>query len=75
MNGGTGVAAAVTIYGGNPGDWALRAASDLNADGIPDLVFQNSSGQIFGWLMTASGSPAVGVSIWSGAGLSSWTAL
>ena len=57
MNGADGATTNVTIYGADLIDWRLRAVADLNVDGLPDLVFQNSNGQIFGLLMGDAGLP------------------
>ena len=52
---GTGTFAAKTDYttGTNPLSVAI---ADVNGDGIPDLVFQNSAGQIYRWLLDGSGN-------------------
>ena len=44
------------LYGGGLGDWRIVAVADINGDGIPDLVFQNSAGQIYRWLLDGSGN-------------------
>ena len=44
------------LYGGGLGDWRLAARADMNNDGIPDLIFQNSAGQIYKWLLDGSGN-------------------
>jgi len=54
------------LYGGVLGDWRLVGRADINGDGIPDLIFQNSIGQICFWALNGSGSP---VDISTGAGL------
>ena len=49
----------------------MVAMGDLNSDGIPDLVFQNTAGVLVGWLMNGAGMPMTGVTIYAG-GLGSW---
>ena len=44
------------LYGGGLGDWRLAARADMNNDGIPDLIFQNSAGQLYKWLLDGSGN-------------------
>ena len=46
-------------------------AKDFNGDGKPDLVFQNSSGQIAAWYMNGSGSMTSSAMLYS-AGLGDW---
>ncbi len=43
------------LYDGNLGDWKLVACADVNNDGIPDLILQNSAGQIYAWFLDGSG--------------------
>ncbi|MEO6739459.1 MAG: peptidylprolyl isomerase [Chthoniobacteraceae bacterium] len=45
------------LYGGALGDWRLMARADMNNDGFPDLIFQNSAGQIYVWFLDGSGNP------------------
>jgi cyclophilin family peptidyl-prolyl cis-trans isomerase len=59
------------LYGGGLGDWRLAARADVNNDGIPDLIFQNSIGQIYRWLLDGSGNPinfATGTGLKPGSG-------
>ncbi len=44
------------LYGGGLADWRIALCSDVNADGLPDLVFQNNIGQIYTWTLDGSGS-------------------
>jgi cyclophilin family peptidyl-prolyl cis-trans isomerase len=44
------------LYGAGLGGWRLVARADVNNDGIPDLIFQNSTGQIYKWLLDGSGN-------------------
>lgn len=44
------------IYGGSLGDWKMAGMSDLNGDGMQDLVFQNSAGQIYAWFLDGTGN-------------------
>ena len=41
---------------GNTGGWALKAAGDIDGDGISDLLFETASGATAGWFMNADGS-------------------
>ena len=54
------------LYGGGLGDWRVMALGDVNGDGVPDLVFQNTAGQIYVWLLDGTGSA---VNFSTGAGL------
>ena len=54
------------LYGGGLGDWRLVARADLNNDGIPDLIFQNSVGQLYVWFLDGTGN---GVNFSTGSGL------
>ncbi len=38
------------------GDWQLKAAGDVDGDGVSDLLFQTASGNTGGWFMNADGS-------------------
>ncbi|MCX7008820.1 MAG: VCBS repeat-containing protein [Kiritimatiellaeota bacterium] len=40
----------------NTGSWALKAAGDIDGDGVSDLLFQSPSGDTVGWFMNADGS-------------------
>ena len=40
----------------NTGGWVLKAAGDLDGDGVSDLLFQTADGEICGWLMNPDGS-------------------
>ncbi len=54
------------LYGAGLGDWRLVTCTDMNGDGIPDLVFQNSAGQIYAWILDGTVSP---INFSTGAGL------
>ena len=40
----------------NTGGWALKAAGDIDGDGVSDLLFQDGSGNTGGWFMNPDGS-------------------
>ena len=40
----------------NTGGWALKAAGDVDGDGVSDLLFQDTAGNTAGWFMNADGS-------------------
>lgn len=44
------------LYGGGLGDWKVVACADINGDGFPDLVFQNTAGMIYVWFLDGSGN-------------------
>ncbi len=44
------------LYSGGLGDFRLMGRADVNNDGIPDLVFQNTAGQIYVWFLDGSGN-------------------
>jgi hypothetical protein len=54
------------LYSGALGPWRVATVSDMNRDGIPDLVMQYPSGQILAWLLDGT---ATAVNPGTGAGL------
>ncbi len=40
----------------NTGGWALKAAGDIDGDGVADLLFQDASHNTGGWLMNLDGT-------------------
>jgi YD repeat-containing protein len=40
----------------NTGAWVLKAAGDVDGDGVSDLLFENAGGDTGGWFMNADGS-------------------
>ena len=44
------------LYGAGLGDWRVVGFADMNDDGVPDLIFQNTTGQIYAWLLDGSGN-------------------
>ena len=40
----------------NTGGWALKAAGDIDGDGVSDLLFQSAGGDAGRWFMNADGS-------------------
>jgi hypothetical protein len=45
------------LYGGSLPGWQLAAIGDVNGDGIPDLVFQNTAtGQVYAFFLNGSGA-------------------
>jgi len=63
---GTGLKGSGFLWTAGLGDWKIVAISDVNGDGIPDLVFQNAIGQVYAWFLDGSGST---VDFQTGAGL------
>ena len=51
----------------NTGGWALKAAGDIDGDGVTDLLFQDGSHNMAGWLMHADNTKRSG-SFWSNTG-------
>ena len=51
--------------------WRVAALSDMNGDGIADLVFQNNIGQIAAWYLNASGGTTSTGYLYTGA-LGDW---
>jgi hypothetical protein len=41
------------LYNGNPVglEWQIAGVGDMNSDGKPDLIWRNTSGQLYYWLM------------------------
>lgn len=35
-----------------PPHWRVAAAKDINGDGIPDLILENTDGRVFDWIMS-----------------------
>ncbi|MEI6809407.1 MAG: FG-GAP-like repeat-containing protein [bacterium] len=62
-NGGT-----ISTYHAYDGSsaWQVRAARDINGDGIADLIWQLPTGQVAAWLMTADGRVKASLSIFNG---------
>ena len=54
------------LYSSSFGGWRIAACTDVNGDGIPDLVFQNSVGQIYVWTLDGT---ATTINFATGAGL------
>jgi len=54
------------LYSGGLAAWRVVGVSDLNGDGNPDLLFQNSVGQLYAWFLDRTGNP---VNFSTGAGL------
>ncbi|MEQ1850626.1 MAG: peptidylprolyl isomerase [Chthoniobacteraceae bacterium] len=54
------------LYSGALGPWRVATVSDMNRDGIPDLVMQYPAGQILAWLLDGTGTA---VNLSTGAGL------
>ena len=43
------------LYAGGLADWKITALGDINSDGVPDLIFQNTAGQIYVWMLGGTG--------------------
>ena len=54
------------LYTAGLGDWRVVGVGDVNGDGNPDLIFQNTAGQIYAWFLNGSG---VAANFGTGAGL------
>jgi uncharacterized repeat protein (TIGR01451 family) len=45
----------------NPGaDWQIKGVGDLNGDGMDDLIFQHTGGQVAAWMMDGTDTTFVG---------------
>ena len=54
---GSGIKGTGYLYGGSLVGWQLTSISDVNGDGIPDLLFQNTgTGQIYAWFLDGTGA-------------------
>ena len=54
---GSGIKGSDYLYGGTLLGWRLAGTADVNGDGIPDLVFQNTAtGQLYAWMLDGSGA-------------------
>lgn len=51
-------------------DWRVAAVTDLNLDGVADLIWQNTLGQVYTWFMNADNSIAGSFATY--AGVSEW---
>ena len=51
------VAGSHYLYSGGLGDWRIVACADMNTDGKVDLMFQNTVGQLYVWLLDGTGNP------------------
>src|SRR5205085_2007252 len=72
MNGAGSATSAGTIYPGSGlADWKVVSIADMNSDGNPDIVFQNSWGQIVVWYMNGAGAATSAGTIYSGS-LGDW---
>ena len=53
----SGIKSTGYLYGGGLIGWRLANISDVNGDGIPDLLFQNAStGQVIAWFLDGTGA-------------------
>jgi FG-GAP repeat len=46
--------------GGATADWTIRGVGDFNGDGKADILWRNTSGVVYVWLMNGTGSSASG---------------
>jgi cyclophilin family peptidyl-prolyl cis-trans isomerase len=60
VSGTQGVVGSKYLFTGGLGDWRIKGIGDMNGDGIPDLIFQNTAGQIYEWLLDGSGNAVTG---------------
>jgi uncharacterized repeat protein (TIGR03803 family) len=51
----------------NTGGWVLKAAGDVDGDGVSDLLFQDAANNTSGWFMNADGSTRSAIN-WSNTG-------
>jgi hypothetical protein len=67
MNASGQPASATTVYGDNIQGWTVVGRADLNADGIGDVLLQDSNTTfIAAWLMNAGGQPASFIYVYPG---------
>jgi hypothetical protein len=59
---GQGVKSSGYLFTGGLGDWRVMAVTDVSGDGIPDIVFQNTLGQVYSWFLDGSGNAVNGSS-------------
>lgn len=65
-------AAPAWLFTGGLRDWKLRAIQDINGDGFCDLVFQNTSGQLYVWFLDGTGNTvdfSTGTGLKTGSGI------
>ena len=60
---GTSLSGALAVGPANGAGWRVRAASDLNGDGVSDLVWQDGTGMVVAWLMNAGGTIATAATV------------
>jgi hypothetical protein len=56
MNGAGGISSSKILHSGNVGDWKSKCVTDMNGDGNPDILFQNTVGQLAVWYLNGSSS-------------------
>jgi hypothetical protein len=72
MNGFGSATGLLAIGQSSVGDWRICGMSDLDGDGIGDIILQNDAGQITGWLMDGEGTVRSSVSIHQDDDLGDW---
>jgi len=47
------------LYGAGSGLEGDGVPADINSDGVPDLIFQNTAGQIYAWVLDGTAEPQI----------------
>ena len=66
INGVSTVTGSTWICSTAIGDWKIVGVADMNGDGNPDLIFQNSYGQVVVWYLGSTGAVVSSGTIYAG---------